>query len=313
VTPSARSFTADELHLLARVLDLPNPLITATGYRTSTLECIRLLCARLRSPEDQWSLSTKYARPQCAISEITNETAAHINTRWSHLLSWDRDGVMSPEALQRYAHALEDFNAPTSSIALFIDCTIRQTCCLGKFQQLAYTGYKKFHGMKFQGLVAPNGLIVHLDGPYRTPQNDCGVLQLSELLGKLEAYGIQPGSREGDLVEYHFFQVYGDSAYGVSPLMVSPYLGVSELTADQKAWNKVMGGVHISVEHGFGLVLQDWPFLQVFWKQKVWGMACGVMYRVGVLLTNAHSCVRPNQMAQHYGCKPPSLEEYFHG
>src|SRR5882724_11391615 len=41
--------------------------------------------------------------------------------------------------------------------------------------------------------------------------------------------------------------------------------------------------VWILVEHGFGLVLQDWPYLNAFW---MWGMVLG-----RVLLTNAHSCM----------------------
>jgi nuclease HARBI1 len=299
--------------MLARVLQIPNPLVTSAGYSAFAIECLGLLCARLRSPEDQWSLSTKYSRPQSAISEITNETASYINQRWSHLLGWDREGVVSPDALRIYADALAAFGMPSSSIALFIDCTIRQTCRPGVYQELAYTGYKKYHGMKFQGLVAPNGLLVHLDGPYRAPQNDCGVLNLSKLLETVQEYAIQPGSQEADPPEQRYFQVYGDSAYGVSPVMVSPYSGVAPLMPEQRAWNQAMGGVRISVEHGFGLVLQDWPFLQAFWKQKVWGTACGIMYRVGVLLTNAHACVCPNQTSQRYDCAPPTLEEYFHG
>jgi len=122
---------------------------------------------------------------------------------------------------------------------------------------------------------------------------------------------IQMGSDEGDPHEHWFFQIYGDSAYGVSPVMVSPYSGVGELTVAQWDWNAAMGQVWISVEHGFGLVFQDWPYLNASWKQ-VWGTACGVWYQVGVLLTNAHSCLMPNQTAIWYGCMPPSLQEYFH-
>src|SRR5882724_4331612 len=175
-------FTSEELHILTDALDLPNPLITECGYHAPAIEAMGLICARLHSPEDQWSLSTKYARPQSAISEITNETASYINTRWAHLLFWDDHSVVSPEALHKYADALTDFRAPTSSVSLFIDCTIHQKCHPSIFQELVYTGYKKYHGMKFQGLVAPNGLLVHLDGPYRAPQNHVGILAESKLL-----------------------------------------------------------------------------------------------------------------------------------
>jgi hypothetical protein len=283
-----------------------------TGYCAEGLEALGLLCTRLHSPEDQFSLSTKYARPQSAISEITNETAAYINTTWGHILDWDVHGLVSPDALRTYAAALHAFGAPMCSIVGFLDCTIRKTCRPHTNQELLYTGYKKCHGMKFQGVVIPNGLIAPLAGPFRAPQNDSSVLKESILFEKIEMHAVQPGSHPGDVLEDRWFQLYGDSAYGVSPFLVSPFAGVGERTADEHAWNTTMGRVCISVEHLFGVVIQEWPFLNTFWKQKVLGNACGLMYWVAVLLTNAQACMVPNQTAQCYGCAPPTLVEYFH-
>ena len=114
-------------------------------------------------------------------------------------------------------------------------------CHPSVFQELVYTGYKKYHGMKFQGPVTPNGLLVHLNGPYHAPQNDLGVLTESSLLMTLEQCAIQLGSDEGDPPECWCFQIYCDSTYGVSTVMLSPYSGVGELTGAQWDWNAVMG------------------------------------------------------------------------
>jgi hypothetical protein len=246
------------------------------------------------------------------ISEIINETAGFIDRQWSHLLVWDGDGILSPSALRTYADMLHAFGAPMCSVFGFLDCTIRQTCRPREFQELVYMGYKKYHGMKFQGIVVPSGLIAYLAGPYHAPQNDSGVLNDSALMDLIATCAIQPGSQEGDPPERRFFHIYGDSAYGVSPYMVSPFSGVGEQTRVQKEWNARMGGVRISVEHSFGLVLQDWPYLHVFWKHKVLRNACGLMYRVGVLLTNAHAYIVPNQTSVCYGVAPRELQEYFH-
>ncbi|KAF8592318.1 hypothetical protein K439DRAFT_1643775 [Ramaria rubella] len=299
--------------MLTEVLDLPDPLIMAHRYRASALECIALLCAWLRSPEDQWGLATKYACPQSAISEITNETARYINDHWSHFLDWDNTGVVHPSRLHAYATALAEFGAPMTTVFGFINCTIHPTCRPGGFQELVYTGYKKCHGMKFQGVVTPNGLMAHLCGPFHAPQNNVGVLGESRLLEMLEEKALQPGSQDGDLAHKQYFHVYGDSAYGVSPVMLSPFSGVGKRTLDEAAFNMAMGAVHISVEHSFGIILQDWPFINCFWKHRIWGTQCGTLFRVAVLLTNAHSCLVPNQTSQWYDCMPPSLAEYFHG
>ena len=63
---------------------------------------------------------------------------------------------------------------------------------------LMYTGYKKCHGMKFQGVVVPNGMIAHLAGLYCAPQNDARVLAESRLLKLMHEHMIQPGLVEGD-------------------------------------------------------------------------------------------------------------------
>ena len=64
-----------------------------------------------------------------------------------------------------------------------------------------------------------NGLLVHLNQPYHTLQNDLGVLTESRLLENLEQCTIQLGSDEGDLPELFFFQIYGELAYGdVKPI-----------------------------------------------------------------------------------------------
>ena len=166
--------------------------------------------------------------------------------------------------------------------------------------------------MKFQAVAVPDGMITHLAGLYCTPQNNAGVLVESRLLEIMHEHAIQPGSAEGDPLERCHFQLYGDSAYAVSAILMSPHVWVEALTAVEHAWNTGMGEVRISVEHAFGIVLWDWPFLCTSWKHQVFGMACGLWYRAAVLLANAHNCFVPNQTAQHYNCMPPSIHEYFH-
>ncbi|KAF8573009.1 hypothetical protein K439DRAFT_1376765 [Ramaria rubella] len=226
-------FTSQELQDIADVLDLPNPLIMKRGYHASALESFALLCAHLCSPDTQWALVSKYDRPQSAVSEIINETTCFINNHLGHLLDWDGSGLLHPNRLHEYADALHAFGAPCKTIFGFINCTICLTCRPGEFQELVYTGYKKCHGMKYQGVVILNGLIGHLSGPFRAPQNDMGVLVESNLLGYLESHAIQPRSTHVDPPAHHYFQVYGDSAYGVSPVMVSPYAGIIPPTPEQ--------------------------------------------------------------------------------
>ena len=168
----------------------PYPLITPNHYRASALEALVLTCARLHSSEDQWALATKYSHPQSAISEITHKVVSYIIQEWDHLLQFDTDQMFSPELLTRYAAALHTHGTPTRSVVGFLDCTIRTTCRPSVSETLMYTGYKKCHGMKFQGITVPNGMIAHLAGPYRAPQNGAGVLADSRLLELMREHTI---------------------------------------------------------------------------------------------------------------------------
>ena len=124
----------------------------------------------------------------------------------------------------------------------------------------------------------------------------------SRLLELMHEHAIQPGSAEGDPPEHHHFQLYGDSAYAVSAVLMSPHAQVGALTAVEHAWNTEMGEVRISIEHVFGIVLRDWPFLRTSWKHQVFGTACGLWYQAVVLLANVHNFFVPNQTAQRYNC-----------
>ena len=144
------------------------------------------------------------------------------------------------------------------------------------------------------------------------PANDNTVLAESGLMDAMARYSIKPGSSPDDPPEQHFFQIYGDLAYGVSPHILSPYACVSDLSNDEHIWNMAMGSIWISVEHAFGCMLQDWPYLNAWWKHQILGNAIGTLYIIGVLLTNAHGCLWPNLTSEQYGCLLPSLAQYFH-
>ncbi|KAF8572977.1 hypothetical protein K439DRAFT_1376885, partial [Ramaria rubella] len=155
-------------------------------------------------------------------------------------------------------------------------------------------------------------LICHLSGPFHVPQNDMGVLADSRFLEYLELHVIQPGSRQGDLLACHYFQVYSDSAYGVSPVMVSSYVGIVPPTPEQCA---CILACNREYRYVLRLIISyAWIFtgLIVSVGNTIWCTQCGVMYQVGMLLTNTRACLVPNQTLHCYGCDPPTLEEYFH-
>ncbi|KAJ7189891.1 hypothetical protein GGX14DRAFT_580320 [Mycena pura] len=51
-----------------------------------------------------------------------------------------------------------------------------------------------------------------------------------------------------------------------------------------------MAAVRIEVEHGFAHIIAQWPFLNAWWKMRVF----------------------QSPTSQYFNCAPPALEEYFH-
>lgn len=293
-------------------LDLPALIKTPTGYSFDPVEALGLTLARFRTAGDQYELSMIYNRSQSAISEIVNWVVTWVDESWSHLLGFDHEHLLSPQNLAKYAAAIHRAGAPLDSIWGFIDCTIRRIARPSKHQRAAYNGHKKFHALKFQAVMLPNGMFGHLFGPEEGRRNDNHLLTKSGLLDACTEHAVRPGTDMNTPAEERFLQVFGDPAYGVSNQIISPYAGVGERTDEEKDWNVEMAAVRIEVEHGFGIVANTWPFLNAGWKMHVYRSPVGRYYRVGVLFTNALNCMRYNQVAQYFDCKPPELTEYFH-
>lgn len=307
LTSTYFSFTAEELVDLTHAMDLTDGFKTPSGYVFDGLEALCLLCGRFRTAGDMYELTAKYDRSQSAISECINSLVDILDKRWAHLLDYDTQHILHPDALAEYADAISKAGAPTNTVWGFIDCTIRRICRPSIFQRLAYNGYKKYHAIKFQAVALPNGLFGHLYGPVEGRRADTGILNESQLLGACEEHAYE----EDEQGERRYFQLYGDAAYGISQVIVSPYSGPNGQTAEELEWNKYMGTVRIDVEHAFGIVSRTWPFLNAGWKMQLMSSPVGSYYRVGVLLTNAMNCLRPNQVSRAFDLKPPTLEDYF--
>ena len=81
-------------------------------------------------------------------------------------------------------------------------------------QRTMYNGYKRFHAMKFQSVVVPDGLIANLSSPCKGKRHGNTMLHQSGLLPLLEQYAIHNGTP---------LCLYGDPAYPLSVHLQGPY------------------------------------------------------------------------------------------
>ena len=183
----------------------------------------------------------------------------------------------------------------------FIDGTIRQTCRPTYFQKRTYSGHKRFHGLKFQSVVTPDGLFGHFYGPTNGNRHDSFMLGESQLLPVLSEYmaGIdQP------------FCLYADPAYPQSALLFGGFRNPPD-GSEMAAFNTAMSKVRESVEWGFSSITRPWPFLSQKLAMKIFKIPVARYYIIGAFLCNLRNCFYPNQMAIYFDCRPVSFEEYL--
>jgi hypothetical protein len=161
----------------------------------------------------------------------------------------------------------------------FIDDTLRRTCHPKYFQQLCYSGHKSSHGIKFQIVVFPDGMIASLFGPVPGSRHDSGMLGLSDLLTKLE--NMMP--QDGHLGPV--YTLYGDSAFPQSAPLVGGYRN-AQAGSVEADFNKAMARVRESVEWTFKDILQHWKFFDMKTGMKIFKSPIAKYYIVAAFLTN---------------------------
>ena len=122
-------------------------------------------------------------------------------------------------------------------------------------QRALYTGYKKFHGLKLQTVLLPNGLSF-VFGSMSCRRSDAGMLRTSGLNAFLVF--IQMGLfmlATGAPVVYAFF---GDTAFNIGALacVVSYYRAFgagAQLNDEEKRCNAAIKGARNTIEKNYGL------------------------------------------------------------
>lgn len=298
-----------ELMDLTEQLQLPPIHITKTCNVVPALEGLALLCAHFQSSGNMYDLTEKYNHLQGAILQIVNNVSAIIDRQWSKQLLNFNMNLINCENLAQWVAAVHCAGALLPTIWGFIDCMVCRICQPMYRQRMAYNSYKKYHTLKYQAVVVPCGLIAHLFGPWEGHQTDTHLLAVSGLQDNCCWHALCPGANEATPLEDCHFQLYGDAAYGVSPILQSPFIG--RQTDEQQAWNSAMSKVRIKVEHAFGIVLQSWPFLCCWWKHAVYSSPCGLYFCVATILTNLQGCLHGNQVASQFQCDPPTVDKYL--
>jgi hypothetical protein len=256
-------------------------------------------------------LLRRFAYP-CRLAELVSFFGLQI-PQLSMLLQWTVNFVHSRfsghlQDLMIWQHLVQPMMAALISKGVsphmrcwgFLDGTLRPIARPQQGQQAMYSGHKRTHGLKFEMVCLPNGMIAWLSGPYDGRRHDSYMLLCSGLLTRLQQFSDAVGGA----------CVFGDAAYPLSSVLQVGFRGVN-LTQEQSAYNLVMSSVRESVEWSFGKIVQYYSFLDFRKNLKVMLSPVGKYFIVGAFLTNCHTCVYGSVTSSFFECFPPTLEHQF--
>ena len=217
----------------------------------------------------------RFGRSVPELSMISNFVLNWIYNNFSHKLSDFNQDWLAPAKLSEYADAIYQKGVAIDFCWGFVDGTVRPICRPSENQRMVYNGHKRVHAIKFQSVVAPNGLIANLFGPMEGRRHDCALLNASGLLQNLVQHSQTPAGQN--------LCIYGDPAYPIRPQLLGPFKG-AHVTQVQKEFNKAMSKVRISVEWIFGDIINYFAFINFRNNLKIGLSAVGKMYIVCALL-----------------------------
>lgn len=105
--------------------------------------------------------------------------------------------------------------------------------------------------------------------------------------------------------------VYSDPAYGVTNTIISAAKEVRKLDPLECQFYTTLSKARVSVEWGFGKMFNLFGFLDFPCSQRLYLSPIGQWFLLGVLFTNAHTCLYSSITSHVFNMSPPSLEEYF--
>ena len=165
-----------------------------------------------------------------------------------------------------------------------------------------YNWSKHDDGLKFQIVMAPNGICIDAFGPCFGFHHDAFLYNDSALKEEFRS-----------IFESHGASVYADSAY---PRQLGLFTSFKDpkkrLDRDQRHGQALLCSARGEVEHYFSMVVSNWRLFNNRADMKAGKRPIPALVFASFFLTNCLTCASgSNQSAARFNCLPPSLEEYL--
>ena len=167
-------FRFDRPHVAGMMSQFRLPDVVKVRYYRVKIPAVEAVCIflfRMAYPCRWVLLRTLFRRPVCVLSKLFAMMIRHIYLLYEHLLNLDLSCMKRP-TLRALANIMRRRGAPHQRAWGMLDGTYRRIPRPTQNQGVFYTGYKRYHAIKFLSITLPTGIIAMIDGPYAGSKND---------------------------------------------------------------------------------------------------------------------------------------------
>lgn len=300
-------FLKEDIRLLADLLGMHQEWELDNGSKFSCLDGFAIFLYRLSHMDNFVTMEGLFGHDGTKLCRIFNAVLAFLYAKCEAKTKFDT-ALLTAERIQLYEQAVSLQDVPIRGCWAFIDGTVNKCARpVGEWedQRALFNGHKRAHGLNYQGLATPDGLLVSFCGPYAGPTHDQLMLAESALLDNLEALQYP----HTNTFEYY---VFGDKGYENVGNVLSSFRG-NTLTMNERAFNLNMSKLRICVEWAFQKVKILFKILGKLDTQRLQLSPVAAHMRVAVFLANCHTCFYQSQTSSYFDCDPPSIQEYLSG
>jgi len=295
-------FSYEEIELLGPLLHLPEVFYGPNRYQVSRFKGLCLVLYRMAWPQRLSDAKTLFGMSKSSISTMFHFVLREIYVRWKHLLLFDHVRL-TPAFLSQCAQPVVERGGLVPNTFAFIDGTHMRICRPMNDQEEFYSGQKHFHSIKYQAITTPDGIIIHVGGPFSGRRHDARLADDSRIRSYLSEHARSPTGVQ--------MVVYGDEGYGQSDEIKAPFRG-NILTAEQNLRNESMRRPRLCAEWSFGFMSNNFGLINYYQKLRVGLSPIGLYFPVAALFCNLLRCFgRGSTTLSYYQMAAPTPQEYL--
>ena len=265
---------------------------------------------RLHCPGNLVDMQHYWGKEYTQLSRIFKAMVDYIHEQHVHLIKNNIEFFVPwfpqyNEVVRRRIAAKNNGVVPEelADIAVFIDGTIRpidRPLGNNNIQRAVFNGKDKVHALKFQGLSAPDGMIIDMYGPVAGRHHDANLLGESNLHQRFD------DAQQG----LHHKKAYADKGYTEMLYIHVAYRGV--MLPEQELENDLAKDSRgMSSEFGFGKIVERERYLDFKKGLKIQLQPVAKYYDVACILANAHTCLYGSTQSETFNIVGPTLGQYF--